>query len=102
MATRKTSAREANSIDKPATPARRKTTVPKASAPDGAADLAPLTRAAAPANSSAEAKPDTPVAAADLIRLRAYYLSLERNGNGDPLTDWLQAEREIGVSLGGG
>ena len=30
------------------------------------------------------------------IRVRAYYLSVERDGRGsDPLADWLRAEREL-------
>jgi hypothetical protein len=29
------------------------------------------------------------------IRVRAYYLSLERNGCADPLVDWLRAESEL-------
>lgn len=30
------------------------------------------------------------------IRVRAYYLSLERNGSAvDPIADWLRAEREL-------
>lgn len=33
---------------------------------------------------------------AEDIRVRAYYLSLERNGSaGDALADWLAAEREL-------
>ncbi|MEQ1869487.1 MAG: DUF2934 domain-containing protein [Vicinamibacterales bacterium] len=32
---------------------------------------------------------------AEDIRVRAYYLSLERNGGGDPLADWLRAERDL-------
>ncbi len=34
--------------------------------------------------------------ALELIRERAYYLSLERHGRAeDPLADWLRAEREV-------
>ncbi len=41
-----------------------------------------------------------PEALFDHIRVRAYYLSLERNGaGGDPLADWLQAERELVAGL---
>jgi hypothetical protein len=29
------------------------------------------------------------------IRERAYFIYLERRGGGDPLRDWLQAEREL-------
>ena len=32
------------------------------------------------------------------IRERAYFIHLERRGSGDPVSDWLQAEREL---LGG-
>jgi hypothetical protein len=33
---------------------------------------------------------------AEYIRVRAYYLSLERNGRAaDPIADWLRAEREL-------
>lgn len=35
----------------------------------------------------------------DQIRVRAYYLSLERNGSAaDPVGDWLRAERELTAS----
>ena len=35
------------------------------------------------------------------IRVRAYYLYLERNGcGGDPLVDWLRAERELTPAAG--
>ena len=33
------------------------------------------------------------------VRVRAYYLSLERNGSaGDAIADWLRAERELTTS----
>ena len=36
------------------------------------------------------------VPAAEDVRVRAYYLSLERNGGGsDPLADWLRAEHDL-------
>ena len=42
--------------------------------------------------------PKKPVTAVptEHIRVRAYYLSLERNGRAaDPIADWLRAEREL-------
>lgn len=45
-----------------------------------------------------EPAPHGPVALTppEHIRLRAYYLFLERNGGAaDPLADWLRAEREV-------
>lgn len=36
------------------------------------------------------------------VRDRAYYIYLARGGtNGDPVADWLQAERELRKELGG-
>jgi hypothetical protein len=31
----------------------------------------------------------------EYIRVRAYFLSIERNGGSDPVGDWLRAEREL-------
>jgi len=48
-----------------------------------------------------KASPESPEApdammATEHIRVRAYYLSLERNGfDADPIDDWLRAEREL-------
>jgi Protein of unknown function (DUF2934) len=37
--------------------------------------------------------------ATDDIRMRAYFLSLERNGaTSDPVADWLRAERELAAT----
>jgi hypothetical protein len=47
---------------------------------------------------SPESPPDAPdaVTVMEDIRVRAYYLSLARNGFGaDPVDDWLRAEREL-------
>jgi hypothetical protein len=47
--------------------------------------------------------PKKPVTAVptERIRVRAYYLSLERNGcAADPIADWLRAERELTTESG--
>jgi hypothetical protein len=44
---------------------------------------------------TAPKKPATTTPTED-IRVRAYYLSIERNGSAaDPIADWLRAEREL-------
>ena len=35
------------------------------------------------------------VPAVEVVRVRAYEIYLSRNGEGDALSDWLQAEREL-------
>lgn len=42
------------------------------------------------------ARGTTPLIAVDDIRLRAYFISLER-GDSDPVQDWLEAERQLAV-----
>jgi hypothetical protein len=69
---------------KPAPPAPRRARRPAA--------------AASPRTSARKALPSPPARAAadDEIRLRAYQFFLERDGApGDPLADWLRAEREL-------
>jgi len=45
---------------------------------------------------SASPQPTAAAPSADSIRLRAYQFYLERGGApGDPLADWLRAEREL-------
>lgn len=47
-------------------------------------------------------QPGTPAAATEHVRVRAYYLYLQRGGRShDPLADWLQAERELSLQLSG-
>jgi Protein of unknown function (DUF2934) len=60
----------------------------------------PKSRAAAP---SAPKKPrkKQPAPTYDQIALRAYHIYLERGGTpGDPMQDWLQAERELSHTPG--
>ena len=49
-----------------------------------------------PAEATSTAEPTTSDSAVEEeIRLRAYYLFLERNGEpGDPVADWLRADQE--------
>ncbi len=52
------------------------------------------------AESVAEAAAGAGQTSSDLIRLRAYEISIERNGSpGDPAHDWLQAEQELAPQL---
>src|SRR3954452_13304529 len=51
--------------------------------------------AAAPRKRTAPAVREQVTVSAEEIRERAYFLSLQRNGGGDPLADWLRAEREL-------
>ena len=84
MATKKTSA----------TP-RRKTSAD----PDNVAASTPRRAGTAATRRKAQA-PATPQPAPELteddVRVHAYFLSLQRNGHqGDPVADWLRAEREL-------
>ena len=59
-----------------ATPAEKKVTAPRV-------------RRAAPKKKAA------PSIDAEAVRFRAYEIYLRRNGQGDALSDWLQAEQEL-------
>jgi hypothetical protein len=67
--------------------------------PMGAAPPAGEPRPAdsAPARAAARPEPgEHPVTLDDQIALRAYYLYLDRQGgDGDALSDWLEAERQV-------
>jgi hypothetical protein len=56
-------------------------------------------RAAKPrAEAKATEQPTTPAAPTELVALRAYFISEKRQADGiegDALTDWLEAERQI-------
>ena len=56
-----------------ATPAEKKVAAPRARRPSSKKTAAPV----------------------DAVRVRAYEIYLRRNGHGDELSDWLQAEREL-------
>jgi hypothetical protein len=87
-------ATKSTSTARPAAPRRRpatRTTAPADAAPETVAeDQASADSAiAAPAGSSIDY--------AEYVRTRAYYLHLERKGRpGNPVEDWLAAERELG------
>jgi hypothetical protein len=83
---------------RPAAPRRRATT--RTAAP---AETAPETVAEAQASAAAVAAPAaSSVDYAEYVRTRAYYLHLERKGRpGNPVEDWLAAEREFGSGAGG-
>jgi hypothetical protein len=79
----------------PRRPAATRTTSPAEAAPETVAEDQPSAdRAiAAPAASSVDY--------AEYVRTRAYYLHLERKGRpGNPVEDWLAAEREFGSDDG--
>ena len=70
-------------------PASRRRTSAAPSVP-----LAPETAAATDASEDAPTRPV--VDAAEQVRMRAYFLHLERRGRpGNPVEDWLTAEREV-------
>ena len=55
-------------------------------------------RKSAPKAAKAPKAPKTPSAVRpddDMIRVRAYEIHVERGYQGDPLEDWLRAEREL-------
>jgi hypothetical protein len=59
---------------------------------------APRARRAAPKKATALINPgadETPALSVEEVRFRAYEIYLRRNGQGDELSDWLQAEREL-------
>lgn len=92
--------------------ASRKSPTPKPELPAGAAPpraRRPAVRRAKPA-AAPSAAPEVPpgdnevpptgneVSSAERIRMRAYFLHLERKGRpGDPVGDWLRAEQEVVV-----
>ncbi len=92
----------------PNTPTRARATKSTTPARPAAPRRRTATRTAAPAPetmtdepASADSAIETPAAAsidyAEHVRTRAYYLSLERRGRpGNPVEDWLAAERELG------
>jgi hypothetical protein len=93
-----TPARAPKSPARPAAPRRRAT--PKTIVP---AEVVTEQRAAAevPMDSAHDvandAAPETAIDYAEQVRTRAYFLSLARQGRaGNPVEDWLAAERELG------
>jgi hypothetical protein len=80
-----------------ATRKTRSTTRLKASAEATAEPARTARRAPAAPRERKKPTPRKSAAAAraERVRLRAYFLSLERNGSGDPMDDWLRAEREV-------
>ena len=95
----------------PRTPRTRKTSTTPKTAPKAERRSAPrarrTTRSAVAADtpkspaaestvvSAATIDLSSPLAGVDAVRLRAYEIFLSRNGDGDALSDWLQAEREL-------
>ena len=70
-------------------PKRRKTPAVKRTRPVSAAAKSPM---------RAQRAPTVPVAVRledDMIRARAYEIYLRRGHHGDPMEDWLRAEREL-------
>ena len=95
MATRKTTIIErAAAIAAPAVPAPAAPRGRRPGAVRRATTAVPPVLAAAPEIHEAHGAPD--LAAAEQIRVRAYYLHLERRGRpADPTGDWLRAEEEL-------
>lgn len=76
----------------PRTPRKPASTVAKAT-PTEKKVTAPRARRAAP-------KKKTTVPSVDDVRFRAYEIYLRRNGHGDEVSDWLQAEQELMAKAG--
>jgi hypothetical protein len=95
-----TRARATKSISpaRPAAPRRRAATRTTAPAEPTPATVAEDQKSAG----SATAAPAPPsIDHAEYVRTRAYYLHLERKGRpGNPVEDWLAAEREFGTGAG--
>ncbi len=72
----------------PRTPRKTTTTVAKAT-PGEKKLTAPRVRRA-PSKARMKASPSV-----DEVRFRAYEIFLHRNGHGDEISDWLQAEQEL-------
>ena len=92
MATRKpTTVKRATPVEAPAPPVAR---ARRPGAVRRTKPAAPPALAAAPEIHEAQGAPET--AADEQIRVRAYYLHLERRGRpADPTADWLRAEQEL-------
>lgn len=93
-----TPARATKSAARPAAPRRRtatRTAAPAAAAPGIVAEKR------ASADPAIAAPAASPIDHAEHVRTRAYYLHLERQGQpGNPVEDWLAAERELGNGAG--
>lgn len=82
------------SADQPTVPVRADAAAePVAAATPTAESPARVSRAAS--NGMAEKPVQRPVVTEASIRQHAYFLSLRRNGSGDPVADWLEAERTL-------
>lgn len=46
------------------------------------------------------AQPSASMPTVEDLNRRAYEIYLSRNGHGDALSDWLQAERELSANIG--
>jgi hypothetical protein len=98
-------ARATKSTARPAAPRRRatpKTAVPAEVVTDEPAAALPIDAAHEASNEASNgAAPETSIDYAEQVRIRAYFLSLARQGRpGNPVEDWLAAERELGSSAG--
>ncbi|MBP7776674.1 MAG: DUF2934 domain-containing protein [Acidobacteria bacterium] len=92
MATRKTTRTPSPSADTPSpAPRARRASAPRKKAP----------AAEAPAGRRAVAPTEATEATEEEIRVRAYFLSLERrHPAADPRADWLRAEQELAAARG--
>ena len=84
------------STTSPRTP--RKTSAARATPADRKVAAPRPRRAAAKSKTTDAAGTDTsvrPMPTVEDVRFRAYQIYLQRNGYGDALSDWLQAEREL-------
>ncbi len=84
--TPRTSGKTSSTTAAKATPAEKKVTAPRTR-------RASAKKTVAPVDTTVVAL--APAPSADAVRVRAYEIYLERNGYGDEISDWLQAEREL-------
>jgi len=82
----------------PRTPRKTSSTVAKAT-PTEKKVTAPRARRVATKKTPAVAA-GTPFPAIDRVRVRAYEIYEHRSGQGDAVSDWLQAERELMAKAG--
>jgi Protein of unknown function (DUF2934) len=82
----------------PRTPRKASSTVAKAT-PTEKKVTAPRARRV-PTKKSPAIDVETPVPAIDLVRVRAYEIYEHRSGQGDAVSDWLQAEQELMAKAG--
>jgi hypothetical protein len=85
------------SAAKTPTPAPKRAKAASANIPAAPAPASTRRKAASPARPSEATDAGTPYEApsAEDIATRAYFIAMERGFPGDPVSDWLQAEKQL-------